>query len=120
AAIAALKKQRPEDAELSAAATAAEGVKAALDAANELESQDLDYAKYALAARKDTRAQRELVEKRRLEVAIELAREDIGRTLTELTAALKRIQARDVTEDDFAHARATADEGTRALGRAQP
>src|SRR5438094_4915517 len=59
------QKDPPALADLDAAANAVSALKSVLDAHVAIEPKDLDYAKAALAARKEVRVEREYVEERR-------------------------------------------------------
>lgn len=96
----------PATADLDAAHAAVEALKAAIDSGAALESEDLDYAKAALAARKEVRTHRDYVDGRRAKVHIFNHR----RTIDAALAALK-----ERGEKDFEEARAAASALKKAL-----
>src|SRR5688500_8540269 len=86
-----IKQDPPSNADLDAAHAAVESLKEAVDAGAEHEQSDLDYAKAALAARKELRTQRDYVDQRRANVKIFDARRAIDaamKTLNENAAKL--------------------------------
>lgn len=87
-----IKQDPPSNADLDAAHAAVESLKEAVDAGAEFEQSDLDYAKSALAARKELRTQRDYVDQRRANVKIFDARRALDaarKTLDESAAKLK-------------------------------
>jgi hypothetical protein len=114
-----IKKKNPEEAELKQAEDAVTSLKNAIDEASDLESKDAEYSKYATAARKDLQANKEIVARRDLEVAIDRSREEIAKATGSLSAALDRIKRNDVTEENFTEAKAAADEVKNAIGRGE-
>src|SRR5688572_21133625 len=70
AAVERIKQDPPSNADLDAAHAAVEALKEAIDAGADLEQSDLEYAKAALAARKELRTQRDYVDQRRANVKI--------------------------------------------------
>jgi hypothetical protein len=111
-AIAKIERKNPSDADFEAAKAALDPLKAALDAGNELEAEDLPYAKLALEARKELRAGRERIEKRRVEVKSEGLRDDIEHRLATLDGEMER--------GDFDKARASIEAAQQAIAKAQP
>jgi hypothetical protein len=86
-----IQKDPPANADLDAALAAVEALKVTIDAGAEHEPKDLDYAKAALAARKELRTQREYVEQRRAKVHIHERRREIDRALTSVEEAVQRV-----------------------------
>src|SRR5258706_5714690 len=72
-----IKPDPPSNADLDAAHAAVEALKDAIDSGAELEQSDLEYAKAALAARKELRTHRDYVDQRRANVKIFDARRAI-------------------------------------------
>lgn len=105
-----IKPDPPSNADLDAAAAAVEALKTAIDAGAELEQSDLDYAKSALAARKELRTQREYVDQRRANVKIFDARRAIDAAMKPLDDSVAALQAKDKepSPKDFENARAAA------------
>jgi hypothetical protein len=104
-----IKKKRPEEADLKLAEDSVQTVETTLQEANELESADKEYGKYALNVRKLLSTHKKTVVDRRLQVAIDLEREEIQNASNELDAALKALRGRDPPKDDFDRARAAVD-----------
>jgi hypothetical protein len=69
-----IEKEPPSNADLDAALAAVEALKDALNAGASFETEDLDYARTVLAARKQLRTQREYVEERRAKVGASTVR----------------------------------------------
>ncbi len=109
-----LQQQPPPEADLTAAEAALATLKRALDEGSRFEPKDLEYAKAALAARKDHRAKSEYVQQRRLEASVELGLQSIDRALSALKTAVDRTE-HDPTPDAFIRARAAALEVKKAL-----
>lgn len=117
--LAAIKKKNPEEPDLKRATESVDAVRAALDEGAELESKDPEYSKWALAARKDLADKKKIVEQRNLEVEIDRAKATISRSIADLGASMKRLQAKDVADADFQAARAAWDGAHAALGQGE-
>src|SRR5438045_1352106 len=65
-----IKADPPSNADLDAAAAAVEALKDAIDSGASFEQSDLDYAKSALAARKELREKRDYVDQRRANIKV--------------------------------------------------
>lgn len=99
----------PSTADLDAARDAVEALKDAIDFGANREPEDLDYARAALAARKELRTQREYVDGRRAKVHIFNHRRTIDAALATLKEAAKKVEAKEPAQADFDAARAAAD-----------
>ena len=96
----------PSNADLDAAHAAVNAVKDAIDSGAAREQEDLDYARAALAARKDFRTQRDYVDMRRAKVKIFDARRAIDAALATLKETAKSLDAREPSPKDFDDVRA--------------
>jgi len=110
----------PANADLDAALAAVNALKDAIDAGAALESENLDYAKAALAARKELRTQREYVDQRRAKVHIHEKRRTLDAALATLKASAKAIEAKDPSPKDFDDARDAAKALRAGLADAKP
>jgi len=110
AAVERIKQDPPSNADLDAAHEAVEALKVVIDAGAELEGSDLEYAKAALAARKELRTQRDYVDQRRANVKIFDARRAIDAEAKTLADAAARLKAKDPipTPAEFAAVRDAA------------
>jgi hypothetical protein len=121
-----IKKDPPANEDLDAAHAAVEALKDVIDQGAELEQSDLDYAKAALAARKELRTQRDYVDDRRAKTKIFDARRGIDAALKTLNDAMGKVQAKEAGAADFAAARDQAAavkkvlDGSRELGKQDP
>ncbi|MBL8955210.1 MAG: hypothetical protein JNK82_30830 [Myxococcaceae bacterium] len=95
AAVERIRQDPPSNADLDAAHEAVEALKVIIDGGAELEASDLEYAKAALAARKELRTQRDYVDQRRANVKIFDARRAIDTALKELAEASAKVKAKD-------------------------
>ena len=91
----------PSNADLDAAHAAVEVLKKAIDDGAAFEEQDLEYAKAALAARKELRTQREYVDDRRAKVKIFDERRKIDAALAALNAAAAKTEPKTAGPKDF-------------------
>ncbi len=101
-----IEKDPPSTADLDAAHAAVEALKEAIDAGAENEPKDLEYAKAALAARKELRTRREYVDQRRANVHIHNHRRAIDSALATLEERARRTENKDASAKDFDDARA--------------
>ncbi|HYG69054.1 MAG TPA: hypothetical protein VD838_15400, partial [Anaeromyxobacteraceae bacterium] len=85
------EKEPPSTADLDAALAAVEALKDALDAGASFETEDLEYAKTVLAARKELRTRREYVEERRAKVHIHEFRRRIDGALAPLNERMAKL-----------------------------
>ncbi|MDC0713622.1 hypothetical protein POL68_34470 [Stigmatella sp. ncwal1] len=118
AAVKRIEKDPPGNADLDAALAAVEGLKNALDAGSSFETEDLDYAKTVLAARKELRTNREYVDERRAKVHIHEFRRRIDGELATLNERAAKVAGKDSGSKELDDARAAvtaikklADEG---------
>lgn len=121
-----IEKEPPSNVDLDAALAAVEALKDALNAGVSFETEDLDYARTVLAARKQFRAQREYVEERRAKVHIHDFRRRIDSALTALNDRMAKVAGKDLDAKALDESRAEveslrklADEG-RPLGSQDP
>jgi hypothetical protein len=118
AAVKRIEKDPPANADLDSALAAVEGLKSALDAGANFETEDLDYAKSVLSARKELRTNREYVDERRAKVHIHEFRRRIDAELATLNERAAKVAGKDSGPKDLDEARASitalkkvADEG---------
>ena len=110
-----IEKDPPSTADLDAAWAAVGALKDAIDAGAAVEAADLDYAKAALAARKQLRTQRDYVEDRRGKVYLFNHRRTIDAAVATLNDRMGRIERKEATPKDFDDARAAVAEVKKAL-----
>jgi hypothetical protein len=110
----------PAPADLDRAHEAILALKSAVDAGVSLEPTDLEYAKAALAARKEMRKQRELVDGARAKVHIHNSWRELERASSKLNELAQRAVGKDGGPKDFEAARAAADELEKLLAVGQP
>ncbi|MEW5741430.1 MAG: hypothetical protein AB1938_21090 [Myxococcota bacterium] len=108
AAVQRIETDAPTTADLDAAAAAVTALKDAIDSGAAQEPNDLDYAKAALAARKELRERRDLVEQRRAHVFIFDRRRALAEAVATLKEAAKAVEAKEPAPKDFEAARAAA------------
>jgi hypothetical protein len=118
AAVKRIEKDPPGNADLDAALAAVEALKNALDAGASFETEDLEYAKTVLAARKELRTNREYVDERRAKVHIHEFRRRIDAELAVLNERAAKVSGKDSGPKELDEARAAvaavkklADEG---------
>lgn len=119
-----IEKDPPSNTDLDAALAAVDALKDALNAGASFETEDLDYAKAVLAARKQLRTQREYVEERRAKVHIFEFRRRIDAALAPLNERMAKLGEKDLDSRSMDEARATvaalkklADEGRPLTGQ---
>src|SRR5262245_28191735 len=100
-----VEKDPPSTADLDAAWAAAGALKDAIDAGAAYEAADLEYAKAALAARKQLRTQRDFVEERRAKVYLFNHRRTIDAAVATLNDRMKELDAREAAPRSFDGAR---------------
>jgi len=110
-----IEKDPPATADLDAAWTAVGALKDAIDAGAAFESADLEYAKAALAARKQLRTQRDYVEGRRAKVYLFNHRRTIDAALATMNDRVARTERKDASPKDFDDARAALADLKKAL-----
>ncbi len=122
AAVERIKQDPPSNADLDAAHEAVEALKVVIDGGADLEQSDLEYAKAALAARKELRTQRDYVDQRRANVKIFDARRAIDAVAKELTDATAKLKAKEPVPApaDFAAARDVAAKVKKIADDARP
>ncbi|WP_037582925.1 hypothetical protein [Stigmatella aurantiaca] len=118
AAVKRIEKDPPDNADLDTALAAVEALKNALDAGASFETEDLEYAKTVLAARKELRTNREYVDERRAKVHIHEFRRRIDGELASLNERVAKVAGKDAGPKELDDARAAvaavkklADEG---------
>ncbi|MFO0594349.1 MAG: hypothetical protein U0228_03570 [Myxococcaceae bacterium] len=119
----ALKKveaEAPTLADLDAAHATLEDLKDAIDAGAGQEANDLDYAKAALAARKDLREKRDFVDARRSKLKIFNHRRTIDEKLATVKDLGKQVEAKEVPSKTFDDVRAAIAELRKATTEAKP
>jgi hypothetical protein len=104
-----IEKEPPSNADLDAALAAVEALKDALNAGVGFETEDLDYARTVLAARKQLRTQREYVEERRAKVHIHDFRRRIDGALASLNERMAKLAEKDPAPKAMDEARAAVD-----------
>lgn len=109
AAVQRIEKEPPSNADLDAALAAVEALKDALNAGTPFETEDLDYARTVLAARKQLRTQREYVEERRAKVHIHDFRRRIDGALAALDARMAKLAEKDPAPKSMDEARAAVE-----------
>lgn len=121
-----IEKEPPSNADLDAAVAAVEALKDALNAGANFETEDLEYAKTVLAARRELRTQRQYVDERRAKVHIHEFRRRIDAALTPLNERMAKLPEKDPAPKAMDEARAAvqalkklADEG-RSLTSQDP
>lgn len=126
AAVKRIEKDPPSNADLDAAVAAVEALKSALDAGTSFETEDLEYAKAVLAARKEFRTQREYVDERRAKIHIFEFRRRIDSALAALNERMAKVAGKEPGPKEMDDARAAvaavkqlADE-SRALTKQDP
>ncbi|MBZ4422372.1 hypothetical protein [Myxococcus sp. RHSTA-1-4] len=90
-----IEKEPPSNADLDAALAAVEALKDALNAGASFETEDLEYAKTVLAARKQLRTHREYVEERRAKVHIHEFRRRIDGALATLNGRMAKLAEKE-------------------------
>ena len=106
AAVKRIEKDPPSNADLDAALAAVEALKNALDAGASFETEDLDYAKAVLAARKEFRTNREYVEDRRAKVHIHEFRRRIDAAVVTLNERMGKVAGKEPGPKEMDEARA--------------
>lgn len=120
AAVKRIEVDPPAPKDLDDAHAAVGALKDAIDAGAAQEADNLDYAKAALAARKELRTSREFVDDRRGKVKIHEQRRLIDAAVAELKEKAKRVEAKEPSASDFDEARAAARALRKALGEGRP
>jgi hypothetical protein len=110
----------PAMADLDAAHAAVNALKQAIDDGAAFEADNLDYARAALAARKELRTHREYVDERRGKVKVHEQRRLVDAALATLRERAKRVEDKDPAAKDFDAARAAAKELRKALADSKP
>ena len=115
-----IEKDPPSNEDLDAAQAAVGALKDAIDAGAEHESQDLDYARAVLAARRELRTQREHIDQRRASIQLHALRQGIDRVLADLSERARRVEGKEVSAKDFEDARAAAQAVRKRVDEARP
>lgn len=103
-----IEKDPPSPEDLSAAERAVEVLRGALEAGAAHEAQDLEYAKTALAARKELRTGREYVERRVAQGHLHERRRLLDRSVADLDESLQALRSAGVGPRDFDRAQRAA------------
>lgn len=106
AAIKKIEGDAPTLPDLDAAHAAVEALKDTIDSGASQEPNDLDYARNALAARKDVREKRDYIESRRAKMHIFNHRRTIDAAVAELKEKQKATDAKEPSAADFENTRA--------------
>jgi hypothetical protein len=104
-----IEKEPPSNADLDAALAAVEALKDALNAGASFETEDLEYAKIVLAARKELRTHREYVEERRAKVHIHEFRRRIDGAIATLNERVAKVAGKDPGPKEMDDARAAVE-----------
>ncbi|NTX33257.1 hypothetical protein HUA78_02285 [Myxococcus sp. CA033] len=104
-----IEQEPPRGADLDAALAAVEALKEALNAGASFETEDLEYAKSVLAARKQLRTDREYVDERRAKVHIHDYRRRIDSALAPLNERMSKLGQGDPGSKAMDEARAAVD-----------
>jgi hypothetical protein len=104
-----IEKEPPSNADLDAALAAVEALKDALNAGASFETEDLEYAKTVLAARKELRTHRQYVEERRAKVHIHEFRRRIDGALAPLNERMAKLAEKDPSPKAMDEARAAVE-----------
>ncbi len=100
-AVAVIEKDPPSNADLDTAHNAVEALKGVIDACPDCESNDLDYAKSVLAARKEFRTQRAYVDQRRAMVHIFEQRRKLDAEAATVTEKANKADAKEAGVPEF-------------------
>ncbi len=119
-AMARIAKNPPPEADIERAHQAVRLLKVAIDEGAPFEPRDLNYAKAALAARKQLRTDRPAVDKRRAEIHIHNSHREMDRALARLARAVKHLDAKNVTEAAFESAHKKIRLLKEVIARAEP
>lgn len=103
-----IEKDPPSNADLDAALVAVEALKSALDAGASFETEDLDYARSVLAARKEYRTRREYVEARRANIQLFEFRRRLDTAMATLNERMTKVTGKDPGQKEMDDARAAA------------
>ncbi|MCE9669937.1 hypothetical protein LY474_19240 [Myxococcus stipitatus] len=115
-----IEKEPPSTPDLDAALAAVEALKDALNAGASFETEDLDYAKAVLAARKQLRTHREYVEERRAKVHIHDFRRRIDGALTALNERMAKVAERDLDSKSMDESRASVESLKKLVEEGRP
>lgn len=115
-----IEKDPPSPEDLSAAERAVETLKRAVDEGTSHEAQDLEYAKTALAARKELRTRREYVERRVSQGHIHERRRLVDRSVADLESSVGALGSAGVGSKEFDRAHRAAATLEAELSKAQP
>ncbi|KFE67340.1 hypothetical protein [Hyalangium minutum] len=110
AAVKRIEKDPPSNADLDSALAAVDALKSALDAGASFETEDLDYAKAVLAARKEYRTQREYVDERRAKIHIFEFRRRIDSAMATLNERMAKVAGKEPGPKEMDDARAAVAE----------
>lgn len=114
-----IEKDPPSPEDLSAAERAVEALKRAVDEGASHEAQDLEYAKTALAARKELRTRREYVERRVSQGHIHERRRSIDRSAADLESSIGALRPAGIGSREFDRAHRAAATLEAELSKAQ-
>jgi hypothetical protein len=105
--------------DLDAAHNALTSLKDAIDQGAPQEPNDLDYARAALGARKELRADKDIVEERRSKLHIFDLRRELDKELAALGDKVDKLKGKSPGQGDFDAARAAAGKARKALADAK-
>jgi hypothetical protein len=114
-----IEKDPPSNEDLDAAQAAVVALKEAIDAGAEQESNDLDYARAVLAARREMRTQREYIDQRRASIQLHALRQEIDRSVADLGERVRRLDAKEPSSKEFDDARVSLQAVKKALDEAR-
>jgi hypothetical protein len=115
-----IEKDPPSNADLDAAVAAVEALKNALDAGASFETEDLDYAKAVLAARKELRTRREYVDERRAKIHIHDFRRRIDGAMATLNDRMGKVAGKNPGPKEMDEARAAVAEAKKLADESRP
>ncbi len=115
-----IQAEPPSTPDLDAAHAAVGALKDAIDTGADREQEDLDYARAALAARKELRTQREYVDQRRAKVHIFTHRREIDAAVAKLAELARKVADKEPSPQDFEDARAQVKELKAAVDASRP
>lgn len=115
-----IEKDPPSPEDLSAAERAVQALKQAVDEGVSHEAQDLEYAKTALAARKELRTSREFVERRVSQGHVHERRRLLDRSVADLDGSLEALRVAGIGQKEFDRAHRASATLEAELSKAQP
>lgn len=116
-AMAEVKRKDPGEATFKRADGAVQALNSALDEAGPLEGRDPEYGKYAINTRKLLAGERATLEKRKIQVAVDVGKQEIDGSLAVLGSALQALRAKDIGSSDIERAKSAAEQVDGAISR---